>query len=90
MGNLLSIEDPEGNVAGNNINAAGLVIRQVDMLGHATDYEYEYDGEGYKTRETVPTGAVTTYTYGENNNTLTETLTRTVNGVEVSETTTYT
>lgn len=87
VGNLLSVTDPLGRLAGQNINAQGLVSLRRDADGFETTIDY--DDEGNITQETDAEGGVTTYTYDENNNTLSESRTRTVNGVTVIDTTTY-
>jgi len=87
VGNLLTVTDPLDNRAGNDLNRHGLPTRTVDVLGNETFASY--DDEGNKLTETDAEGNLMSFTYDANNNVLSETTTRMVNGVAVQETTSY-
>jgi len=87
FGNVLSVKDPIGNVTIQNIDAKGRVSLTRDALGNTT--VFAYDEAGNRVRKEDATGAVTTATYDDNGNRLSETRTRTVDGVPVEETTVF-
>ncbi len=86
-GNVTSTKDPLGNTITSTYNTRGLPLTDTDQLGNIITYEY--DTAGNQTKRIDPLGNATTMTYDANNNKLSETLTRVVNGVTQSLTTTY-
>ncbi len=89
-GNLLGITDPVGNEADQNYNRIGRMIRTVDVEGNVTNYTYADGGDSHnKETEEDPEGNITRYTYDDNDNMLSESRTRMVNGTQVTETTHY-
>ena len=101
-GNLTQVDSPTvtdpdtGTVstplAVNMINNQGLVDNTTDLRGLTTTYTYypiDHVNEGQKHTESNPITGTVTYTYDANNNLATEMRERTVNGVVVNETTSY-
>lgn len=85
-GDLKTTTDALGNVTTHTYDADGNLTSTTAALGNVT--EYEYDASGNRTKEIDPYGNETIYTFDNYGNELTETTTRTVNGLPVSMTTT--
>jgi RHS repeat-associated protein len=79
LGNLETETDPLGNVVRHTYDELGRRLSTTDALGHRTTFVY--DDSGNQIRVTDPLGVVTDRTYDANNNLLTETTTRLVDGV---------
>jgi len=82
-----SIVEPLGRVTNIDMDNKGN-LTSLNIAGISTSYGY--DSEGHLTKETDGLGNSTTYTYDSNGNQLTRSITRTVNGVARTETTSRT
>ena len=83
-GNPLTTTDPLGNTTTYTHDAAGNRLTTTDARGVVT--ASTYDGAGLLASETDGAGNTTTYTHDGEGNRLSEGRTRTVGGVEVTET----